>query len=272
MTTFNVLDRSTVIDRHLLVEASAGTGKTYTIEHLFVRRLLTPFASGEYSSVKDIALVTFTRACAREIAERIRETLQASLNHLEDKTSEMPDYLAQICESGPEAIQQARRRIKQAKSSLDEAVITTIHGFCERTLSEYFQGSALSSKKRYITKPQIREILQDYFISEQDVHAFSVAELRVLLLSQQMDVKALLGAILRNLWQGDQEVSMSKSLAELLSELQSEARTLNLSQAEVLSLLEEQSLHFNGLRLRSGDLKEDVQKKFMNFWMPESLN
>ncbi|MBS0634501.1 MAG: UvrD-helicase domain-containing protein, partial [Verrucomicrobia bacterium] len=54
------MNRNVNLNQHILCEASAGTGKTFTIEHLFIRRLLT----APKRPVKEIAVLTFTNAVA----------------------------------------------------------------------------------------------------------------------------------------------------------------------------------------------------------------
>jgi ATP-dependent exoDNAse (exonuclease V) beta subunit len=57
---------------HVLIEASAGTGKTYTIEHLVLDLVISGRAS-----IEQILVVTFTDAATRELRERIRNLIQA---------------------------------------------------------------------------------------------------------------------------------------------------------------------------------------------------
>jgi len=57
-----------------LIEASAGTGKTYTISNLYLRLILE-----KEISVRDILVVTFTDAATKELKERIRNILSDTL-------------------------------------------------------------------------------------------------------------------------------------------------------------------------------------------------
>ena len=98
------------LDRHGVVEAAAGTGKTYTLEHL-VRRLLL---AGK-ASLEQILLVTFTEKATGELKGRLRANLENALN-------DYPDH---------------REVIQNAIDQFDQAHITTIHGFCQRILQEY---------------------------------------------------------------------------------------------------------------------------------------
>ena len=61
------------LDRNALIEASAGTGKTFTIVNLILRYLLEPFAGHEPLTIGRILVVTFTRAAVDELRGRMRK-------------------------------------------------------------------------------------------------------------------------------------------------------------------------------------------------------
>jgi exodeoxyribonuclease V beta subunit len=98
------------LGRHAVVEASAGTGKTYTIEQL-VLRLLTE----ETVPLEQILVVTFTEKATGELRTRLRGMLQREIQKNGDFTS----------------------LLKSALNHFDQAPIFTIHGFCQRLLQEY---------------------------------------------------------------------------------------------------------------------------------------
>lgn len=126
-----------------LIEASAGTGKTYTISGLYLR-LILGIGVDSPLSCEQILVVTFTNAATAELRDRIRarvhsafkafmglEVNDAFIEQLYDQTSidERP-----IC----------LRRLDLALKSLDEAAIFTIHGFCQRILADLaFESSLL---------------------------------------------------------------------------------------------------------------------------------
>lgn len=108
-----------------LLEASAGTGKTFSIEHIFVRLIL------EGIDVEKILAVTFTKAATRELKERIRSNLEAALGHLQ--TGNMAwNYLEPHLDAAPSI-----QKISDALSTFDQCQIFTIHGFCARLLKEF---------------------------------------------------------------------------------------------------------------------------------------
>jgi exodeoxyribonuclease V beta subunit len=106
--TFDILDPDLDIHQSYFLEASAGTGKTFAIEHLVVRLLL----EGEGMALPEILAVTFTREAAFEMKSRIR----ANLEKLQE---------------------QGNRRAREALLLFDEIQVFTIHGFCHRILSEF---------------------------------------------------------------------------------------------------------------------------------------
>lgn len=110
------------LDRHLVIEASAGTGKTYTLEHLLVELVLV-----EGLSIDQILVVTFTEKAAREMRERVRATLRRALS-AEADVPEGADAWS-VDDEG-------RRRLSAALTAFDRAPISTIHAFCQRVLSE----------------------------------------------------------------------------------------------------------------------------------------
>jgi exodeoxyribonuclease V beta subunit len=105
--SFRVLDRDLSIHRNYLLEASAGTGKTFAVENLFVRLLVEAGPKGEQPlELQEILAVTFTRAATRDLKNRIRSKIEAAASILSGAISEnMPDYLLAIIERGAEASQ-----------------------------------------------------------------------------------------------------------------------------------------------------------------------
>ena len=118
-----------------LLEASAGTGKTFALAHL-VLRLVT--RDPDPLPLERLLVVTFTEAAATELRDRIARRLQEALALLDGADRDPPDpVLGEWLAAQPrEAAAQRRLRGKLllALEALDRADITTIHGFCRRTL------------------------------------------------------------------------------------------------------------------------------------------
>ncbi|VXA98568.1 RecBCD enzyme subunit RecB [Pseudomonas sp. 8AS] len=111
-----------------LIEASAGTGKTWTLTALYARLLLE-----QQLSVSQILVVTYTTAATAELRERIRARL-AELLALYEGTPSNDPFLSELHRRHPG--EDARRRLLLAVHGFDEAAIFTIHGFCQRALQD----------------------------------------------------------------------------------------------------------------------------------------
>ncbi|MEO4048025.1 exodeoxyribonuclease V subunit beta [Pseudomonas sp. CAU 1711] len=111
-----------------LIEASAGTGKTWTLTALYARLLLE-----RELSVGQILVVTYTTAATAELRERIRARL-AELLALYEGGESGDGFLNELRRRYPG--EQARRRLLLAVHGFDEAAIFTIHGFCQRALQD----------------------------------------------------------------------------------------------------------------------------------------
>jgi len=103
------------LSRHAVIEASAGTGKTYTIEQLVVRILCAP--PELRAPIDRILVVTFTEKAAGEMRERIRLRIEKAL----------------ASETDPSTVS----ALRAALDGFDGAAISTIHGFCQRVLQQY---------------------------------------------------------------------------------------------------------------------------------------
>ncbi len=111
-----------------LIEAGAGTGKTWTIAALVLRLLLE-----QRIEIGRILVVTYTRAASGELRGRIRTRLVEALAAFETGRADEA-YLQALVER--HAQRDAMARLKLAIESFDEAAIFTIHGFCQRALGE----------------------------------------------------------------------------------------------------------------------------------------
>ena len=150
-TLSQTLDPLTVnFDKASLIEASAGTGKTYTISGLYLRLLLGHGGVSQGSvnlnsplSCEQILVVTFTNAATEELRDRIRKRIALAYKcfmGLEVNDEFIQSLYASIPKSDH---MQALRRLDLALKSLDEAAIFTIHGFCQRMLSDMAFESGL---------------------------------------------------------------------------------------------------------------------------------
>ena len=119
-----------------LIEASAGTGKTYTIAALYLRLLLGLGGDAAFPrqvNVEELLVVTFTEAATEELRGRIRSNIhELRIACLRDSTDN-PLYASLLAEIPDK--QQAAQTLLLAERLMDEAAVFTIHGFCQRMLS-----------------------------------------------------------------------------------------------------------------------------------------
>ncbi|GAA3552000.1 exodeoxyribonuclease V subunit beta [Zobellella aerophila] len=139
-----------------LIEASAGTGKTYTIASLYLRLLLGhgPDNCG-YSralGVDEILVVTFTQAATEELRDRIRLRIhQARLAFIrgEDQDPLLQQLLDEVADH-----RLAARLLLAAERQMDEAAVFTIHGFCQRMLKQNAFESGTLFEAEFVTDEQ----------------------------------------------------------------------------------------------------------------------
>ncbi|MFC3651084.1 exodeoxyribonuclease V subunit beta [Dyella humi] len=125
-----------------LIEASAGTGKTWTLAALYLRLVLGH--GGQPAQLPaQILVVTFTRAATAELRERIRERLATAAAAFRGQ-HEADDFLQRLISEYPNTDERAAaaRQLDLAAQWMDEAAIYTIHGWSQRMLAQHaFEGS-----------------------------------------------------------------------------------------------------------------------------------
>lgn len=162
-----------------LIEASAGTGKTYTIAGLYLRLLLghgpvieegadagQPSAHERPLSVTEILVVTFTEAATAELRGRIRGRIhEARLAFMRGQSGDalLAQLLAEVADH-----ELAARRLLAAERQMDEAAVFTIHGFCQRMLKQNaFESGALFETEFLTDDSQLRlQAVSDYWRAE----------------------------------------------------------------------------------------------------------
>ncbi|MCF7837727.1 MAG: exodeoxyribonuclease V subunit beta [Candidatus Marinimicrobia bacterium] len=151
-------------DEWTLVEASAGTGKTYNMQNAYLRLVLEAGLT-----VQQILVVTFTEAATRELRDRLRRVLVDCRNQLEQ-----PQRAAVVEDRIRAALAQAAvqvapadliTRIRLALMDFDNAAIFTIHGFCNRVLERYAFECGHDPEAELLSDPAaiIQEVCQDWW-------------------------------------------------------------------------------------------------------------
>ena len=159
-----------------LIEASAGTGKTYTIAALYVRLVLGHGEANAYLRAltpPEILVVTFTDAATQELRERIRTRLsEAAACFLAD-----PDSATVLPSPGEILLHELRaeyppahwpacaRKLQLAAEWMDEAAVSTIHGWCNRMLREHaFDSDSLFTQTLETDQSELlAEVVRDYW-------------------------------------------------------------------------------------------------------------
>ncbi len=163
MTSFKPLDILTIpLSGTNLIEASAGTGKTFTITNLYLRFLLE-----ENLEVRNILVVTFTEAATKELIDRIRKNLSQALMSVDNIGACDDEVLREIVLQAIEknSIETVRQLLRKAIVSFDEASIHTIHGFCRKLLGDHsFETSVLFDTELISDQGQlVQEIVDDFW-------------------------------------------------------------------------------------------------------------
>jgi exodeoxyribonuclease V beta subunit len=158
-----------------LIEASAGTGKTWTIAALYLRLVLGH--GGEHGFERplrpaEILVMTFTRAATRELSDRIRHRLMGAAQCFrgEKGVAAGDEFLATLMAAypqGPER-QRAAWALATAAESMDDASVHTIDAWCQRMLREHaFDSGCLFDEELVADEEALRiEAVQDYWRRE----------------------------------------------------------------------------------------------------------
>ena len=141
------------LDGITLIEASAGTGKTWNICGLYLRLLLE-----RDLEVQQVLVVTFTNAATAELRERIRSRIVETLVYLRDGDQAeppgdpfVPDLVQAVEQRSGIARPQLALTLDKALQYFDEAAIFTIHGFCQRALADASFSAGLPFSLELVT-------------------------------------------------------------------------------------------------------------------------
>ena len=141
-----------------LLEASAGTGKTYALAAIYLRLI-----AEEGLTVGQIAVTTYTIPATEELRERIRARLAEAVAVFDGAPAETP-FVAELI-ARHEGEKSVRQRLADATRDFDEACISTIHGFCQRILRErsFESGASPDAELAPDQSALIREVAEDFW-------------------------------------------------------------------------------------------------------------
>ncbi|TXH71376.1 MAG: exodeoxyribonuclease V subunit beta [Thiothrix sp.] len=147
-----------------LIQASAGTGKTWTISLLYLRLILE-----QLLSVDKILVVTYTRAATDELRSRIRARLKEAVAAYEQPELASHEYQA-LLEQYP-ATTERLWYLQRALLSFDEAAVFTIHSFCQRVLQQHaFEVGIPFESELVASEADLQLQLSDQFWQQRLVH------------------------------------------------------------------------------------------------------
>jgi exodeoxyribonuclease V beta subunit len=153
-----------------LIEASAGTGKTFTISALYLRLILGHgdelSGFGRELLPPQILVVTFTDAATKELRERIRTRLAEAARFFRDETPAPDALIAELRDQfDPQQWPGCANRLDVAAQWMDEAAVSTIHSWCQRMLREHAfdSGSLFTQSLETDHSDLLGEVLRDYW-------------------------------------------------------------------------------------------------------------
>jgi len=180
----------------LVVEASAGTGKTYSLSALVVRHV-----AERGIPASSLLVVTFTRAAAAELRDRTRAALVQAAEALASGEAP-PDqpWMTVLFEPADQRLDR-ERNLRTAIATFDDATVTTIHGFCQQALRQLGlrAGTGLDAELGDSTAQLIDEVCRDLVVTELIDHPAALnwpgkdVGPKKVLTDLQQAVKALLG-------------------------------------------------------------------------------
>jgi exodeoxyribonuclease V beta subunit len=178
-----------------LIEASAGTGKTWTIAALYLRLVLGHGGGDGFArplQPSEILVMTFTRAATRELANRVRERLVQAAAYFRAELELDDPYLHHLAQAYPGERERhvAAHRLLLAAETMDEAAIFTIDAWCQRMLREHAFDSGCLFDEELVSDERalFEDAAHDYW--RQHVYPLNSTALAALLACWQ-DVGAL---------------------------------------------------------------------------------
>ncbi|NLY57177.1 MAG: UvrD-helicase domain-containing protein, partial [Gammaproteobacteria bacterium] len=152
-----------------LIEASAGTGKTFTISALYLRLILGHGGQAGFGREllpPEILVVTFTDAATQELRDRIRARLVQAAQAFRGELAEPDPILAGLLEDVDPALHaSSAHKLDIAGQWMDQAAVSTIHGWCQRMLREHAfdSGSLFEQSLETDHSELLAEVVRDYW-------------------------------------------------------------------------------------------------------------
>jgi len=237
-----------------LIEASAGTGKTYNIQNLYARLILE-----KKLDIASILVVTFTEAATKELKDRLRNILTDIKIFMESDITN--DSRIKAVAGDKSSFQEKIDILNKAINNFDSASIFTIHGFCKKILSENAFKCSLPFNFRLETdtKSFVNEILMDFF--RKNYYAGDEVLLSILN-SSKFELKNLL-LFVNNVINDNENVRIIPPEIETLDKFITNLKQLN---ALCNSDVSQKLYTFINKMISENALKISFQKKFEVDW------
>lgn len=248
MKNFNILDSEVNLKHSRFLEASAGTGKTFSIENLYTRLLM------EHSDIKseNILVVTFTKAAAQDLKTRIKKCLEKARLSV-NKVEKIQDLKAALL-------------LEDAIYNFDQAAIYTIHGFCFKALQEnsFEAGMTHQAKENTTIKEDLIEVVRSYLTTELDKDFISLGQLELVLKNFRGKVLKLQEALLQTILKG-QDIIASSTYKQSFNSFSSFFQQHHFQAEKVLNDLTHLAPHYLEICDRTGNPKKENFEKLKSF-------
>ena len=154
--------RDQTLENGLFIEASAGTGKTYSVAALVVREL----ALDDDLSISQILVTTFTRNAAAELRDRVRRRLVKTAESLRKNSNEENDVIVEDLLDECSDVERINRsnRLMRAVVEFDTATIATIHSVCTKIISLSAESTKMAGVE--VQDRLIAEVVNDALVAE----------------------------------------------------------------------------------------------------------
>lgn len=270
----NILNSDFNIFQNMIIEASAGTGKTFTIENLFVRLILEPHFIGHNDFIIDpekILIVTFTKLATSELKLRILKKLKDFHLYIESEQLHcLPEYIVQYLQKSDSKKNTIIYLIKKTIASFEEIPISTIHSFCLRILLEsplsysFFTNLQNENPEQALLEKNVIEFVKDFLRTEISKSFVSDYQLKSLLDYFKNDVERLVKKI-GELIQQRVPIKPAQPKKELIQIMNSKIKQIknsfSFSQKKIYRILCDAAYFFNKTT-QNGSIKEELLKDF----------
>lgn len=233
MPGFDVLNPDLELNQRCFLEASAGTGKTFAIETLFVRLLLEENGP----AIDQILVVTFTKAATQELKERIRKKIEEV-----------------ICSTTSTQIE--KKKANMALSSFDLANIFTIHSFCYKSLEEnpVVGNLSLAQNEECLGTDVMLRIVKDYLRTSNLLHP---GQWEILLKAHGGDFN-LLAREVAYLSEKRLPIETGRPFQQIFDDLFQIVQQMKCSREEVVEALTQAAYSYQKMCDRQKNLKKEV--------------